>query len=266
MHSKNVPVNEGELLLAHVLGQDRAWVLAHPDLRTTRPQRRRFAALLNQRRRGTPIPYLLGYREFFGRRFSVNKHVLIPRPESEHLVEAAIRLIPKKRRRTIADIGTGSGCLAVTLAAECQRLNVMATDNSVLALRVARANAQTHGVQTRIQFYRGHLLEPLIRRGIRPDLILANLPYLTPKEYLVVSAEPKNALVSGSDGLALFKTLFRQLNRAAWPVPLVLEIHPPRLGQVVQLARRLLPGLEATIERDLSERARVLILQPRHQI
>lgn len=254
-----------ELLTAHVLGQDRAWVLAHPDLRITRRQRRRFAALLNQRRRGTPIPYLLGYQEFYGRKFQVNKHVLIPRPETEHLVETAIGLIPKKRRWTVADIGTGSGCLAITLAAECQRLNVMAADNSALALRVARANAQIHGVRSRIHFFRGHLLQPLTRRGIRPDLILANLPYLTPKEYLAVSAEPKNALVGGPDGLALFKAMFRQLNQTSWTVPLILEIHPPRLRQAIRLARRLLPEVRATVERDLSGRSRVLVLQPRRQ-
>ncbi len=263
MRSGNVPVSESELLLAHVLGQDRAWVLAHPDLQTTQLQTRKFAALLNQRRRGTPIAYLLGTREFFGRKFRVNKNVLIPRPETEHLVEAAIRLISKKPYLTVADVGTGSGCLAVTLAAECQHVNLVATDNSALALRVARANARDHGVRPRIRFYRGQLLEPLIRRSIRPDLILANLPYLTPREYRAVRTEPKNALVGGSDGLALFTTMFRQLNQASWTVPLIIEIHPPRLRQVVRLAQHLLPRVRATIERDLSGQARVLVLQPR---
>ncbi|HFD39187.1 MAG TPA: peptide chain release factor N(5)-glutamine methyltransferase, partial [Anaerolineae bacterium] len=174
-HGVESPRFDAELLLAHLLGTNRAAILAHPDRSLSPELDARFRNLVARRADREPLAYLLGHREFYGLDFLVDPRVLIPRPETEHLVEEALRLasrLPPSLR--IADVGTGSGAIAVALAVHLPQALVYALDASAEALAVAAANAQRHGVAGRIRCLAGDLLTPLPEAV---DLIVANLPY-----------------------------------------------------------------------------------------
>ena len=288
---KSVSPIDRERLLAHVLRKPREWVLAHPDAHLRPAHRRRFASLLRRRAAGEPLAYLLGEQWFYGRPFAVNHSVLIPRPETELMIELALirirELTAYSLQLTALDIGTGSGCIAVTLAAEFPRAAVIATDSSSDALRVARANARRHAVASRITFLRGDLLKPLLNKRrsglLRPDrsvgarndttlLVLANLPYLTTSEWRALprsirAHEPRAALDGGPDGLAAFRQLLTQLRNAFqisdFRFQMLLEIDPRRKRALVALIRKHLPNWEASWHRDLAGRYRVLSIQYR---
>ncbi len=150
-----------ELLLMHVLGNDRAWLYAHPEEVLSRAQLEKYLELISMRASGTPTQYLTGKQEFWGLDFEVTRDVLIPRPETEHVIEVALARIGEARRTSelnIADIGTGSGCIAVALAHELPRAQIFATDISRAALAVAQRNAARHGVADRIHFFESNLL------------------------------------------------------------------------------------------------------------
>ena len=186
-------------LAMHALGWDRATVHA----RDLEPPPDTFAAayeaVIERRTRREPIAYITGVQEFWNRDFAVSPAVLIPRPETELIIEEALSMVFV----TVADIGTGSGCLAVTLAAEFPRAQVAATDISAPALEVARANARRHGVSDRIAFHETHYLDGLAGPF---DLIVSNPPYVTDAEYAALAPEvhdfePRSALASGAEGL-----------------------------------------------------------------
>jgi len=161
--SSDAPHLDAERLLLHVIGRsESAWLYAHKDVTLSSSTEKQFAALLERRHTGEPLAYLLGEWEFLGRPFWVTPDVLIPRPETENLVEAALRYIETLHQQQIiiADIGTGSGCIAVTLACELAKVKCIATDISPTALAVARKNAERHGVADRIEFVEGDMLQP----------------------------------------------------------------------------------------------------------
>lgn len=257
-----VPVIERELLLAQFLGKDRTWVLAHPNEPLTPPQRDLFARLVQRLAQGVPLSYLTKVKEFYGRPFTIGPGVLVPRPETEHLIEEALNIIPERSTMTVADIGTGSGCIAVTLALERPNIRVIATDTSKRALHIARLNAQRHNVFHSIGFLRGNLLAPLLRRHLVPDLLVANLPYATPEEYLAVRAEPTSAIVGGDDGMTVFRAFFQQLRRSEITPRLVLEVDPRRTDNVITLAQTALPKAAISIQHDLAGRKRVVVVTP----
>lgn len=202
---------DARVLLAHALGVDRAWLAANPMHVLSESQDARVDLLVAQRALGQPVAYLMGRREFYGRDFAVGPDVLIPRPETETLVEAALARIATQLRGPGAgrdpiclDLGTGSGAIAVTLACECANLRVVATDASALALAVARANARAHGCEERIEFLEGAWYAPLA--GRRFDLIVSNPPYVAHGDPHLgegdLRFEPAAALTDGSrDGL-----------------------------------------------------------------
>src|SRR5574341_580891 len=172
----------GQALLAHVLGRDRAWLFAHPEAMLTPDQAERFADLLGRAAQGEPLAYLIGQREFCGLAFEITPDVLIPRPETEGLVEAALNWaqntpIPSPR---MVDVGTGSGIIAVTLAVKLPQAYFIGVDVSAQALALARRNARRHGAGDRIAFVRGDLLAGLPGPF---DAIIANLPYI-PRDHL----------------------------------------------------------------------------------
>lgn len=199
---------EAALLLAHLLGQPREWVLAHPEAELTADQHQRFTNLIAQMQNGEPLPYLLGQWEFFGLNFRLTPDALIPRPETELLVETALAKIPnlKSQNPKIVDVGTGSGIIAVTLAVKLLQAEIFATDVSAAVLTVARANAEMHRVADRITFVQCDLLE-----GVgRVNLICANLPYIPIAELAalpVAKHEPTLALDGGPDGLLVIERL-----------------------------------------------------------
>lgn len=249
------PTLDAELLLAHTLGLTRVQLLAEAvSPRTTGPA---ADELLARRCAGEPVAYLVGEREFFGLSFSVTPDVLIPRPESEVLIEAALTLLPPAAATTVVDLGTGSGCLAITLAVQRPRLRLIATDVSPAALAVAAGNARRHGVLARIGFRLGAGLGPLEREEAS-HLILANLPYLPSIDAAAPALhfEPRLALDGGPDGLDHYRELLAAItSRPQPPAHLLWEIDPRQTDAVRRLARDA--GYRVHVSPDLTGQARV---------
>lgn len=250
---------DAQLLLAHVSGRGRAWLLAHGDRPITQAQARRFRALVVRRAQGEPLAYLRRRQAFFDRDFHVSPAALIPRPESEQLLELALAHAPPGFSGALAEIGTGSGALGIAFAALRPRARVILTDLSPAALAVARVNARRHKVSPTI--LQGDLLQPLLARGQRVDLLLANLPYVRSGDLpgLEVSRhEPWVALDGGPDGMALIRRLLRDLPRVCQPGALaLLEIGMQQGAAALRLARALRPR-QARVLRDLAGLERVL--------
>ena len=245
---------EAQALLAHVLQKPRAWLLAHPEFPLNAAQLAQLDGLLERLVSGEPLPYLLGHWEFYGLNFLVTPDVLIPRPETELLVERALGWLQRHPdRRRAADVGSGSGCIAVTLAKTTPHLRVLLVDRSWAALQVARRNAAAHAVTMRSYFALGNLLSafsgPL-------DLVCANLPYI-PRgalgELPVARHEPWLALDGGADGLALIRALLADSPR--WLAPgglMLLEIQYDQGDEVAREALRCLPGADVAVHQDLA--------------
>lgn len=274
---RNVGRFEAELLLAHVLKRDRVWLLAHGDEDVSAPAMRKFRALAARRARREPIAYIIGTKDFYGRPFAVNRHVLIPRPETELLVDLATRVIKPDERAVVWDAGTGSGAVGVSLALERPRVSVIATDISTKAIKVAGANANRQGVADRMHFLKADLLDQNVLRLIkrqaktRPPapptaglVIVANLPYLPDADRKrlhadVVKYEPKDALFAGKDGLAINRRLLEQIAASGQkPRAIFIEFDPPQAVKLKTLAQRLFPRATVRIHRDLARRNRVL--------
>ncbi len=231
-----------ELLLMHTLGRDRSWLYAHPEEFLGPDAAARYFDAVARRASGVPTQHLTGKQEFWGLQFEVTPDVLIPRPETEHVVEVALdrlglREVKNRRSQTtkganlrIADVGTGSGCLAVALAHELPEAQFYATDISPAALAVARRNAERHGVASRIRFVECDLFSGLPDGARNFDLVVSNPPYIGLREVEIVSREtiehePQIALFAGEDGMALYPRLLSQ--SAKWLKTLgilVLEI------------------------------------------
>jgi release factor glutamine methyltransferase len=259
------PRLDAEVLLAHVLGRKRAWLYAHPEFTLSDEQGQAFLALVERRRRRQPVPYIVGHREFYGLDFAVDRRVLIPRPETELLVQQALEAAPRfsagAEPLLIADIGTGSGIVAVSLALHLPAAVIYATDASEGALQVAAANAARHGVADRVQLLAGPLLQPLPQRV---QIIVANLPYV-PTEVLgslapdVVEYEPLAALDGGADGLVHIRSLLHEAGE--WLLPggvVLLEIGADQGAQVVSLAREHYPGARVELFQDYARLDRVV--------
>jgi len=268
-------------------GRETGWLLEHAlrmtplalrmnDLQQVEGEGlRRAEALLARRAQREPLQYLLGTQEFCGLEFEVEPGVLIPRPETEGLVEAAVRCAGIQpaagRRPVVADVGTGSGCIAVSLAHRLPLAVLYATDCSAEALRVARRNAERHGMAGQVTFVEGDLLKPLEARGLsgRVDLVVSNPPYIAEREWDALQPEvrlfePRIALAGGDDGLAIYRRLVQEaaglLSAAGW---LIMEVGQ---GQV-ESVRMLLDATKqygiVDVRPDQAGIARVLCAQKR---
>ncbi len=220
------PGREAVLLMARARGWDEARVLAHPEDELDELTADRFRAMLERRLAGEPIAYIFGEREFYGRAFGVDRRVLIPRPETEHLVELALELDLPPRPR-ILDLGTGSGCVAVTLACELPTARLVATDLSPAALAVARANSRRHGVDDRVRLAAADLARPLRLEGF--DLVVSNPPYVGLDEapYLSIDVrdhEPATALFAPGEPLSVIARLAAELGGLAPGTVVAFEI------------------------------------------
>ncbi len=205
------PKRDAELLLRHVLARDRAWLLAHPEWELSLEQADRYNELLRRRRRHEPIQYILGEQEFYGLLLRVTPAVLIPRPETEHLVEAVLARLPHDKVVRIADVGVGSGAIALALAAHLPLARVDAFDISVSALAVAEENARSLGLAERVHCFESDLLAGATFRQY--DCITSNPPYVAEGEHLepqVLHWEPHTALFAGADGLEIYRRLMPQ--------------------------------------------------------
>jgi len=264
--TSDTPALDASVLLAHVLDKPRTWVMAHPEVTLTTQQKKQLDDSLARLERGELFPYVLGHWEFFGMDFDVTPEVLIPRPETELLVEKAIAWLQESPiRRTVADIGTGSGVIAISIAAHFPDMHVLATDISGAALEVARKNAIKFDVIHRIDFLQCDLLpyhiDPL-PTDRHFDLICANLPYI-PTERLrnlpIYGHEPTLALDGGSDGM---KTIRRLLDIApGWLAPngmILLEIEATQGLQALNIACDMFSEATIHLHQDLAGQDRLL--------
>jgi release factor glutamine methyltransferase len=257
------PRLDAELLLAHALGWPRARLLAERAHAPSPQEAASFAAMVARRAALEPVAYIVGHKEFYGLDFFVDQRVLVPRPETELLVElalaAASRLTPHAPRLLIADIGTGSGAIAVALAAHLPEATVYATDLSADALAVAARNVERHGLAGRVALLHGDLLAPLPGPV---DLIVSNPPYtvLAEVEPNVLAHEPHLALEGGPDGAAVYRRLLAAAPRYLRPGDaLLLEIGAWQGELVAGLLREALPSASVTVHQDLAGRDRVVV-------
>jgi len=294
---------DAEIILLHTLAQspnkpksfnnDRSWLYAHNDYELAKPQENKFYGFIRRRKKMEPVAYITNKKEFFGLDFYVDKNVLIPRPETEILVEESLKDItwrsnlqvevrpPSANKKIIiADIGTGSGAIAVSIAEYLQNrkmlneIKIYATDTSAQALKIARINAKTAGVKKYISFRKGNLLKAL-PKNIKIDFLLANLPYLSApsrkniKEYIRVkkitpagfkslSYEPKSALTDNDTGFSLINNLIisagPHLKKGS---QIFLESDPYQIPSIKKLAKKYLPKSKISVIKDLRELNRV---------
>ena len=255
---------EAELLLMHALRTDR--VRLYQRLQDELPTRSGdyYQRLLGRRLVHEPTPYIIGHKEFLGMEFEVARSTLIPRPETETLVELAIDFARDRyanNRFTAVDAGTGSGVIAIALAYKLPKARVIATDVSKRALALARRNARRHGVAARVEFVEGDTLLPV---ELRADVIAANLPYVTTADWLATPPEirewePRKALDGGVDGLRYIRRLFRQApEKLARKGALFAEIGDRQGASARTLAKEAFPEAEVDVRPDLAGRDRVI--------
>ena len=248
---------EAELLLRHVLKINRTQLYLGLEKELSPQDEKAFRALVKRRLGGEPTAYITGHREFYGLDFYVNPHTLIPRPESELLVETALMLAQDSHFYTIADIGTGCGAIAVSLALELPRVRIYATDISLAALEIASINCQRHGVADRVRLLPGDMLEPLPEPV---DLIIGNLPYVRESE-LAPTFEPTLALDGGAEGTESISRLCRQAqHKLAGGGSLLLEIGQGQSQAITSLLDSLFPNGAIEVAKDLSGIERVVSL------
>ncbi|MSQ40809.1 MAG: peptide chain release factor N(5)-glutamine methyltransferase [Dehalococcoidia bacterium] len=257
---------EAELLVGYVLGVSRARLYASLDEAVTDKQLQALDELVPLRVERRPLAYLLGHREFYSLDLLVSPAVMVPRPETETLVDRALQWAQAQGGRplVVADVGTGSGAIAVTIALRFPSARVLAVDVSLQALSVAIANARRHGVAQRVSFVAGDLLEAVVGPL---DLVLANLPYIPDADLDDLQAEvrvyePRIALAGGRDGLDIIRRLLAQAGRVVRPGGLLLlEISPVQREAVLQEAAGAFPGAQIELVKDLGGWERVLAVQ-----
>jgi release factor glutamine methyltransferase len=285
-----------DLLLEFVLNVKKELLLAYPERKISIYQLAKLKYFLRQLQKEKPVSYIIGQKEFYGLNFKVNKHTLIPRPETERMVDLVRETIDKNRKNnplanfTFIDLGTGSGNIIITLAKYFQsqkEVSFQAIDISGKALAVARANALYHQVE--IEFVKGDLLKPFLKKALAGRLkgsnydkskandnillITANLPYLSTKIYNstaqnVKGYEPVGALLSGKDGLDHYRSLLKQLSVicenpdfAFRKIYVFLEISPEQKNKIIQEIKQAFPSVKITLHKDLAQKWRVVEIE-----
>jgi release factor glutamine methyltransferase len=252
---------DSQVLLSHIIGHPRTWLLSHLDAPLTPPQVDSAKEAFSQLQAGTPLPYILGHWEFFGLELNVTKDVLIPRPETELLVEKAIAWIKASPQRTsIADIGTGSGAIAVSLAKQLPYVQILATDISPAALKVAKSNAKKFNVEKQIDFIECDLLPSDGAASF--NLICANLPYIptqTLHQLPIYGREPTLALDGGADGLDVYRHLLKLAPKRLAPHSMMLfELEASQGTKAFNLAYDMLDEVSIQLHQDFSGHDRLL--------
>lgn len=255
---------EIELLLTHVLKKPKEFLYMEPKYKLTIKQINKLTTLIKRRLAGEPIAYILGYKDFYGFRFKVNKNVLIPRPETELVIDCIVRacreqnfIFSTRSKTKILDIGTGSGCIAISLAKllPATSYQLLASDISPNALKVAKQNAKTHKVK--IKFIESDLLKDI---KVNPDIIIANLPYgwhgvknrfSSVKDGL--KFEPQNALYTKEKGLHEIRRLLEQIcQKESQPKLIYLEFDPRQKNDLAKLIKKILPNYKTNFLKDLN--------------
>ncbi|HLZ10886.1 MAG TPA: peptide chain release factor N(5)-glutamine methyltransferase [Chloroflexota bacterium] len=264
------PRLEARWLVGHILQKTPTWLTVHHDDGLDLEQMSRLQSLLLRRHQGEPLPYVLEEAEFYGRRFFVDNRVLVPRPETELLVEKAIEFARGMSLRSssplrIVDVGTGSGVIAISVALEVPGAEVVATDVSERALDVAQINVEQHRVGRRVTLTRSNLLDHI---QFPIDLLVANLPYVRTATILTlqpeVQCEPRLALDGGIDGFALYRRLFPRAGNLISPGGAAFfEIGDEQGYLAISEARRFFPGRDVELIHDLAGRDRIVAVLPR---
>ena len=261
--------NAGELLLMHVLGCDRTGLLLRLKERLSDDARRAFITHVRSYKKGVPVQYLIGQTDFYGRTFSVNRHVLIPRFETEELLkgvfERSKRLFPHELTLRVLDIGTGSGVIAITLALEDARMDVVAVDISADALNVAKGNAERLGAL--VQFVQGDWLKPFVSGGDSFDVIVSNPPYIETGAIAGLSPhvrdhEPLLALDGGEDGLACYRRIIADLPKVVREKAFVaFEVGIGQASSVADWLKTAFPSASVSIENDMNGKERFVFTE-----
>ena len=257
------PQHSAIILMAHALNRPKTWIIAHGNETLGERQKTEFFALTKRLAQGEPLPYITGKQSFYGLDFKVSPSVLIPRPETERLVdEASLWLRANPLASHALDVGTGSACIAISLAKNHPALTITALDISEDALNLAKENAQIHGVQDRIAFQQSDLLANFTGQA---DLICANLPYIpsaTLAELSVSAWEPVNALDGGQDGLAFIRRLLEQ-SHAVLKTPglILLEIESSTGEPALDLAKTSYPKANVDLLKDLAGKNRLIRIE-----
>jgi release factor glutamine methyltransferase len=254
---------DAQVLIAHIIEKPRSWVLAHPEATLSDEQQQNLDRALARLHRGEPLPYVIGHWEFFGLDFYLTPDVLIPRPETELLVEQGLTwLSSHPKRRKAADIGTGCGCIAVVLAVNIPDLHILATDVSPSALRVAKSNAERHKVMDQLGFIQADLLEGIPGAF---DIICANLPYIPTnklRELDVYQREPRLALDGGMSGIEAIDKLLDQASSCLTKGGcMLMEIEASQGAEVKSLAQAYFPGSHVRVLKDLAGRDRCVEIE-----
>ncbi len=260
----DTPALDASVLIAHVINKPRSWVMAHYELTLTTSQQKHLDDSLMRLKGGEPLPYILGQWEFFGLQFDVTPDTLIPRPETELLVEKAIAWLQgHPAKRSVADVCTGSGAIAVSVAVNVPDVKILATDISPKALQVAKRNAEKLGMGERVEFIECDLLPAQIEnRKSSIDMICSNLPYIPTAKLHglpIYNREPTLALDGGEDGLDPFRKLMKLLPE--WLAPdgmMLLEIESTLGSKAVSLARAAFQQAHISLHQDLAGKDRLL--------
>ncbi len=266
------PRADAQILLAHALGRNREWLISHGESFLSHAQTNNYLDLCEKRAGGMPVSYITGFAGFYGREFMVNEHVLIPRPETEHLVEDAIGHLkakidphaPMKQIFTVFEAGVGSGAIACSIAAEVPGAIVEGTDLSAQAIKVAQHNAHRLNVHARCKFHYADVIKPENQKSY--DLVVANLPYIPsaqlPEKPDAVGFEPRMALDGGPDGLNLYRKLLAVAGMLMRPGALLLmEAAPPTIQALQALTEAAIPGAQIEVRRDYAGQERYIYVK-----
>jgi release factor glutamine methyltransferase len=261
----DTPRLDAEVLLGHVLGLTRAQIHTHPDQRLDAAELDSYRELIERRRQHEPVAYIIGHKEFYGLDFYVDRRVLIPRPETELLVEKGLEIgRAASHPLTIADVGTGCGAIAISLAVHLPQAIIYAFDVWLEALEVAALNHRRHSVERRVHLLQGDLLSPLPEPV---DLIVANLPYVSWAEWeqlprTITAYEPRSALDGGPDGLYAIRRLLAQARSHLKPqATILLEIGATQGAAVTNLAGRHFPAATVEVAQDYAGLDRVVVIE-----
>lgn len=258
------PDLDATLILEYVLGMSKIDLIMQESYILSDFELEAINECLELRLNKTPMAYILGYKEFYGREFIVNQNVLIPRPETEAVIDITKDILNNKSQSIIWEIGTGSGCIAITLNLELPQATVVASDISKEALQIAKNNdIILTGKQDNIVWLIGDLLSPFYKQDTKPDLIIANLPYLNQNQYQDDSIlyEPNIALYSPNDGLEHYIKLLQEIKSrfVLWP-NIILEINPEQAEALKAIIKSLSPQAKVKIYQDLQKQDRHILI------
>jgi release factor glutamine methyltransferase len=265
---------DAEIILSYVLKKSKEWIYANFEKEISKTNYQKFQKLINQRIKLIPVAYIIEKKEFYGLDFLVNKNVLVPRPETEIMVEKVLEEIKNQKSKVkILEIGTGSGCITISiikkLTANRKQLTFFyASDISANALKIAKENSKIHKVQNKIKFIKSDLFEN-IDKNLKFDFVIANLPYLDKKEISTnpeLKHEPISALAGGKNGAEIYQKFFSQIkNHLAQNSKIYIEIGDKQAKIIQKIIRKELPKSKIKIIRDLKNLNRVIIvdIQPK---